>query len=164
MLIREIAKNEPLERSVEVISASFGTVAKELNLTEENNPSHPSFMTLERLQEARDKGLTFFGGFEGGVQVGFVALEDAGEGVFYLERLAVLPEYRHKGYGLGLVNHALHYAGDCGGKKVSIGIIDEQIILKDWYRDIGFVHTGTRKFDHLPFTVGFMEIRLVSSD
>ena len=32
--------------------------------------------------------------------------------------------------------------------------------LKEWYEKIGFVHTGTQKFEHLPFTVGFMEIEI----
>ena len=48
-----------------------------------------------------------------------------------------------------------------GAKKLSIGIIYEQKVLKDWYKDIGFRETGIRKFEHLPFTVGFMEIDLV---
>jgi hypothetical protein len=30
-------------------------------------------------------------------------------------------------------------------------------MLKDWYADNGFVHTGAKKFEHQPFTAGFME-------
>lgn len=44
--------------------------------------------------------------------------------------------------------------------KIKIGIVEENTILKEWYEKIGFVHTGTKKFEHLPFTVGFMEIEI----
>ena len=32
-------------------------------------------------------------------------------------------------------------------------------MLKAWYQSQGFIHTGTKTFDHLPFTVGFMELK-----
>ena len=44
--------------------------------------------------------------------------------------------------------------------KIKIGIVEENTVLKEWYKTFGFVHTGTRKYEHLPFTVGFMELEL----
>ena len=93
--------------------------------------------------------------------MGFVAIEKADENLYYLEKLSVLPEYRHNGYGKELLQFVCDTAAAKGAKKLSIGIIYEQAVLKDWYKDIGFRETGTRKFEHLPFTVGFMEIDLV---
>ncbi|UCD08661.1 MAG: GNAT family N-acetyltransferase [Dehalococcoidales bacterium] len=159
--IRFIESGEPLNTSVEIIRKSFGTVAEELNLTPENAPTHPSFITLDQLEELLKKGLVFYGYFMDDRQVGFVAIEKADENLYYMEKLAVLPEYRHKGYGGELVRFVLDTATAEGAKKLSIGIIHEQTVLKDWYQDIGFRETGTRKFEHLPFTVGFMEIDLV---
>ena len=159
--IREIGKDESLDTSVEVIRKSYRTVAEELNLTPENAPTHPSFITLDQLEELRQKGLIFYGYFIRDRQVGFVAMEKADDSLYYLEKLAVLPEYRHNGYGRELVRFVLDTAAAEGAKKLSIGIIYEQTVLKDWYKDIGFRETGTRKFEHLPFTVGFMEIDLV---
>jgi hypothetical protein len=43
------------------------------------------------------------------------------------------------------------------GKLISIGIINENIVLKKWYTDYGFVEKGLKRFDHLPFEVCFME-------
>jgi hypothetical protein len=43
---------------------------------------------------------------------------------------------------------------------VEIGIISEDIELKDWYGKFGFVQKSTRKFDHLPFIVAFMFVEL----
>jgi ribosomal protein S18 acetylase RimI-like enzyme len=160
-VIKEIEKDESLGACVEIIRQSFRTVAEELNLTSENTPTHPSFITLDQLEELRQKGLVFYGYFLEDSQVGFVAMEKADDSLYYLENLAVLPEYRHNGYGRELVRFVLDRAAEDGAKKLSIGIIDEQTVLKDWYKDIGFRETGTKKFDHLPFTVGFMEIDLV---
>jgi ribosomal protein S18 acetylase RimI-like enzyme len=158
--IRVVESGEPLDTSVEIIRRSFATVAEELNLTPENAPTHPSFIILAQLEELRRKGLSFYGYFLGDRQVGFVAMERADDSLYYLEKLAVLPEYRHNGYGKELVQFVLDTAAAEGAKKLSIGIIDEQTILKNWYKEIGFRETGTRKFEHLPFTVGFMEIDL----
>jgi transcriptional regulator with XRE-family HTH domain len=33
-----------------------------------------------------------------------------------------------------------------------------KIEKRNWYSDLGFIHTSTRKYKHLPFTVGFMKI------
>ena len=108
----------------------------------------------------RRKGLSFYGYYLDDRQVGFVAMERADDSLYYLEKLAVLPGYRHNGYGRELVQFVLDTAAARDAKKLSIGIIYEQTVLRDWYKDIGFRETGTRKFEHLPFTVGFMEIDL----
>ncbi len=158
--IREINQDESLDISVEVIAGSFRTVAEELNLTRDNASTHPSFITIELLKNLREKGLKFYGYFLDGKQVGFVAIEKADESLYYMEKLAVLPEYRHNGYGRELVQYVLGIVADSGGKKLSIGIIYEQTVLRNWYKEIGFRETGTKKFEHLPFTVGFMEIDL----
>ena len=47
-----------------------------------------------------------------------------------------------------------------GASKIKIGIIEENIILKEWYKNFGFTHTAAKKFDHLPFTVKFMELEI----
>ena len=158
--IRAIESGEPLDTSVEVIRKSFGTVAEDLNLTPENTPTYPSFITLEQLEELCQEGLVFYGYFLDDRQIGFVAMESADGSLYYLEKLAILPECRHNGYGRELVRFVMDTAAAKGAKKLSIGIIYEQTVLRDWYKDIGFRETETRKFEHLPFTAGFMEIDL----
>lgn len=79
------------------------------------------------------------------------------EAVYELLNLAVLPEVRHKGYGKILLNSAKQEVINLDGNKIKIGIIEESHILKNWYLLNDFVHIGTKKFEHLPFTVGFME-------
>ena len=159
-MIREITDESELRRSVDVIRESFRTVADEFGLTEGNCPTNPAFITLERLEALRGKSVKFFGLYEEEEQIGFVALEKADAGVYYLEKLAVVPDRRHNGHGKNLVEFVCDHAIAAGGTTVSIGIMDNHTLLKDWYKTLGFTQTGTKRFEHLPFVVSFMEKRL----
>ena len=156
-MIREIANENELENSVRVIADSFQTVAVEFNLTKDNCPTHPSFVTVKQLNEMKRKGLKLCGLFENDVQIGFVAVEKKKHKVFNLEKLAVLPEHRHKVYGGKLIEFAEAYGKNAEGEKLSIGIINEHAVLKKWYETKGFKETSVVKFEQLPFTVCFME-------
>jgi ribosomal protein S18 acetylase RimI-like enzyme len=98
-----------------------------------------------------------FGLFEDEKFFGFVAIENKDNGIYEMEKLAVIPEYRHKGYGYMLISFVWDYIRKRGGNKITIGIIDENKMLKKWYNNNGFVETGTKLFPQLPFTVCFME-------
>lgn len=45
-------------------------------------------------------------------------------------------------------------------KRITIRIIEENVVLKKWHFTYGFIHTGTKNIPSLPFTVGFMEMTL----
>ena len=38
-----------------------------------------------------------------------------------------------------------------------LSIVEENTVLRKWYEENGFTHTGTKKFDFFPFTCGYME-------
>jgi len=154
--IKEISTDDQITQSVEVIREAFGTVAREFNLTRENAPTHPFFSTREQLAELR-KRATFFGLYLDAVQIGFVAIEKSEGGTYFLGRLAIKPWFRHRGYGRKLTEYVIDYVKSRGGVKVALGMIDSQTILKDWYISLGFIQTGTKQFEHLPFIVCFME-------
>lgn len=155
--VKEIKSEAGFLDSLKVIRDSFITAAKDLNLTEENCPSNPAFTSLAKLKKMKDKGIGMYGLFEENKQIGFVAIEKADDDVCFMERLAVLPDYRHKGYGKFLIDFTMDHAKALGAKKVSIGIVNENSVLKKWYERYGFIETGLKKYKHLPFTVCFME-------
>ena len=157
--IREVRADE-LEQCAAVIRRSFTTVAEDFGLTEEKVPTNGAFIKVERLTAERAKGLLQYALAEQDVIIGFVQLEKAGEETYYLEKLAVVPERRHAGYGKDLMDFAKDKVRTLGGSKIGITIIEENKRLKSWYLKNGYAHTGTKKFEHLPFTVGFMELRL----
>lgn len=152
--------SQSLPLCLEVIHRGFQTVADDFGLTAENCPTNGAFMPLSRLENDFEKGDLMFGCFEGGELVGFMQLAPKDGVAFELEKLSVLPEHRHRGYGERLVETAKTEAARRGGEKLTIGIIEKNTRLKLWYERLGFVSTGTREFAHLPFTVGFMELGL----
>lgn len=155
-----LMKDEDLEECAEVIRQSFMTVAKDFGLNKENCPTNGAFIQKERLIFEKEKGQRMYGLRSGDKIIGYVQLEKNSDDLYFLQKLAVLPDYRHSGFGRILLDYAKKLVTDWGGKRISISIIEENTVLRNWYLNYGFIHTGIRKFDHLPFTVGFMEIEI----
>jgi GNAT superfamily N-acetyltransferase len=157
-----VGSDDQLVECTKVITESFMTVAREFNLTKENAPTNPAFYTVGSLGNYLKKQTSLFGLYGNGRMVGCIAIEPSKEstGTFYIERMAVLPDERHKGYGLLLLQYAEGKIAEVGGHLAALGIIDKNTVLKEWYLKNGYTITGTREFAHLPFKVCFMEKRL----
>lgn len=149
----------PIPELASVISKSFMTVAKEFTITPRNAPTNPAFISSEALAESLDNGSEFWV-YKNSMNdiIGCVSIFPSSEdNVFYIERLAVLPNYRHQGIGKELLDFACTEIFKRGGNIARIGIIEENIVLKNWYRDYGFEETSIRKVNKLPFTICVME-------
>ena len=160
-MIREVRREE-ISRCVEIIRESFLTVAGEYGFTEENAPRFTAFATTaDRLYWQMDgEHRLMFVLEEDGVLCGYYSLLLQGNGECELNNLAVLPEYRHKGIGKQLLEHAFHKAKEEGCKIVNIGIVEENKLLRKWYELNGAKHVGTKKYDFFPFTCGYMKKEL----
>lgn len=149
-----------LEDCIQVIHKSFATVASEFNLSEQNCPRHPSFMKIDVLHKRFADGEQMFGLYEQEKLVGYVSMSVDKENAAELHHLAVLPDFRHQGYGKRLIDYCEMKAKELGCHKIKVAIIEENKILKNWYLQNGFIHLLTKGFNSLPFTVGFMEKHL----
>ena len=158
-MIRAVIKEE-LPVCLEVIHRSFQTVADEFGLTKENCPTNGAFMPVERLMDDYEKGMRMFALFHEGEMAGYMQLEQKGGDLVKLEKLAVLPQYRHLGFGKELLDFAKGKAKELGAGKLTLGMIDENTRLKNWYLANGFVSIETKVIPNLPFTVGYMECPL----
>ena len=157
--IRKASKAEsPLLTSI--IRQSFKDVAEKFNLTPENCPTHGSFVSEEKIQREFEKNAEFYIIKFQHIDCGCVELEFAKPKVCYLEKLAVIPEYRNKGLGEKLVHHCYKRAREKGCARIEIGIIAEQKDLQRWYEKLGFIFDRQIQFKHLPFFVTFMFIDL----
>lgn len=157
MMITKVNSSEQLNICLDIIHKSFQTVADEMNLTKDNCPSYTAFIPIEKLISQFENNTPMLLYQYNRRFVGYFSLSINDDSV-ELNNLAVLPEYRHLGIGRELVDYAITYSKNIlGANKIKIGIVEENTILKEWYEKIGFVHIGTKKFEHLPFTVGFME-------
>jgi N-acetylglutamate synthase-like GNAT family acetyltransferase len=155
MVIKEASKAD-ISILLDIIRKSFAGVAKKFNLTVENCPKNLAFCTEQRIEDDFARGLQYYMLDNDGQTCGCVALEKASDEIFYLERLAVSPEYRRRGFGTALVNHVFDQVKETGAIRVEIGIISKDMELKSWYKRFGFISKGTRRLHHLPFVVEFM--------
>lgn len=157
--IRDVT-GEPLEVNLDIIRRSFRTVADEMGITPENAPRYTAFLPLERLREERDNGARFFGYFLDGRQIGFVTAEPEEGGVWFMKRLAVLPEYRGRGIAGKLIEEVIDYVEGAGVNCLHIGIVNEQKGLKAWYEAMGFREYEVFEIPNLPFTVALLKMEL----
>lgn len=153
--IRQIARAD-IPRCVEIIRESFATVAAEFGITPENAPRFTAFAAdAARLEWQLNEGRPMFAYVKDGSIVGYYSLHVQGDEC-ELNNLCVLPGYRHAKIGEVMLLHALAEAKRCGCTRINLGIVEENIRLRDWYTRYGFNHTGTKKFDFFPFTCGYM--------
>lgn len=160
-MIRKVEKAD-LPECAQVIRKSFQTVADEFGFTEENAPRFTAFATTEGLLLWHMDGqhrLMYLDEEDGRI-CGYYSLAFPGNGECELGNLAVLPEYRHRGIGGRLLQHAAETAREQDCSVMNLGIVEENTVLREWYERNGAVHTGTEKFDFFPFTCGYMKIRL----
>lgn len=144
----------------EIVSNSNKDVASQFGLTIDNAPKHPSFYTEDWVMSDFTRGEEYFLYEEQKQVKGCVAFEQPDPDTAYLNRLSVLPDYRHRGIGAVLVRYILEYSAQKGARTVSIGIIAEHGVLNKWYADLGFTNGEVREFDHLPFNVRYMRYAL----
>ena len=147
-----------IQECAQVIACSFGTVAKDFGLTAENAPTNPAFLTPARLREYLKRRAMLFALVSDEAMIGCVVIEKSKREAnnFYIERLAVMPPRRHNGHGKALIDFAIDMIRKAGGHEASIGIMNQNKPLKDWYLGQGFVERECKRFDHLPFEVCFM--------
>ena len=160
-MIREVRREE-IPVCVEVIKKSFITVADEYGFTEENAPRFTAFATTtDRLYWHMDREHRPMYVFEeDGDLCGYYSLLLQENGECELNNLSVLPEYRHRGIGKQLLEHAFHTAKEAGCMIVNIGIVEENKVLRKWYELNGAKHIATKKYDFFPFTCGYLKKEL----
>lgn len=160
-VIRPMMREEVPE-CVKLIRTSFQTVADEFGFTEKNAPRFTAFATNEDriLWQLEQEQRPMFVYQSGRQIVGYYSLALQEDGACELNNLCVLPAYRHKHIGERMLEDCFSEAKKRSYKKVIIGIVEENTVLKKWYEKHGFKHTGTKKFDFFPFTCGYMEKEL----
>lgn len=162
IMIHEVEKKD-LEECVDVIRKSFKTVADEFGFTQENAPRFTAFSTtLERLSwhYEQEKRPMFVYRDDNRI-IGYYSLLKQNDKECELNNLCVLAEYRHKSVGKELLEHAVSEAKKLGCSIMNVGIVEENVKLREWYEANGMEHIGTKKYDFFPFTCGYMQKKLL---
>ncbi|MBQ8983882.1 MAG: GNAT family N-acetyltransferase [Lachnospiraceae bacterium] len=160
-MIREV-KREEIPECVDLIKKAFMTVADEFGFTEENAPRFTAFATTEErlLWQRNGEHRPMYVFEENGVLCGYYSLLIQENNECELNNVAVLPDYRHKGIGKMLIDHAFNIARELGCNVMHIGIVEENVRLREWYEKAGAVHVCTQKYVFFPFTCGYMKKEL----
>jgi ribosomal protein S18 acetylase RimI-like enzyme len=144
--------------AVEVIRSSFATVAEEFELTEQNCPMYTSYSTtVERLERRYKMGMLIYGLYIGDLLIGSVTISENDKQGCEVLNLAVLPKYRHKGYGKQLLYFCIDKAKEMKCNKIWFSFNADNTLLKNWYIENGFVLTELKRLDVFPFIIGYME-------
>ena len=83
--------------------------------------------------------------------IGCISLSKENDNVFELHNLAVLPEYRHKGFGKRLLEHAKETVKIKGGNLINAEIFEEDIQLKNWHLENGSIQNVIKESTHEPY-------------
>ena len=159
--IREIQEKD-IDECVNVIRASFQTVADEFGFTKENAPRYTAFATdAQRIRwQMLGEQRPMYAYFDEDSIVGYYSLTLQDNNECELNNLCVLPSYQHKGIGEALLSDAFERAKELGCTTLNIGIVEENRVLRKWYENFDFIHLGCRKYDFFPFTCGYMKKEL----
>lgn len=150
-------KEEDLFESLEIFHRGYENVAAEFGLTEDNCPDRGrASLPYHKLLSEFESGTLMYGYFVGGKLAGFLSIKIL-EDRCKLEDIIILPEYRSKGYGTRLLDFCKEKTLELGIRKVVLGMIDDNALLREWYVKNGFINTGYKKYENAPFTVGYME-------
>lgn len=140
-----------------LVRSAYADVAMRFGLTEGTCPAHNAFMADDVVLHCIDLGATFLLATERRTPCGCVSFRKVENGATMLEKLAVLPHWRHRGLGGTLMARACEMARTAGAELVEIGVIEENRRLVQWYEHLGFRTVRQSRFDHLPFDVAYMQ-------
>lgn len=149
--------DQELALAVGIIRRAFAPVAARFGLTQENCPGNGAFITEERLRRSLSGKARLFAVYHAGIAAGCIIAKRKDREAWYLEKAAVLPEFRRRGLGSALLDAAQAYIMEEGGLRIRIGIIAANDELRLWYEKAGFLVTGLKDFPTLPFTVCYMK-------
>jgi diamine N-acetyltransferase len=162
-ILSSIRSIHPDESAIllKVLHKSFKSISEEYSFTRMTAPKHGSFITLEELKQLIAGGLEMYGCFENDELIGCIGIRpgDSSDS-FYIEKLGVLPDKRHRGIGRSLVKCAMNEIKKRGGRTISIGLINKNEKLKNWYHNLGFIEYELKDAANLPFKVCMMSIEI----
>jgi ribosomal protein S18 acetylase RimI-like enzyme len=143
-----------------ILNNAFMTVAQKYNYTKENAPGFPAFINYDVIERQLNNGLKMYGYKTDDKIIACVGYSyDKGQ-IYFIERLATLPEYRHLGIGKKLMDFIENKIRENNGKIAEIHIVNNNGILKDWYKKLGYKEIRIEEPKTLPFKVGIMNKEL----
>jgi ribosomal protein S18 acetylase RimI-like enzyme len=157
----DLLGEEDYEACIHLMRASFQTVAETLKFTKETFPASGAYFDKNKLYRLLSKGAEWYGLYN--IEdpchelVGCFALTTKNGMTYTLHKLAIKPSYRHRGYGQYLMGLAEELVIEKGGKSLSLGMVEENTLLKSWYLAMGYKEIKTKVYKKTQFHICFMK-------
>jgi len=135
----------------DILNRAFLTVAQQFNFTKENAPTFPAFINSDRIEGSLQKGLKMYGYKYNDQIIACAGYSYYKDQIYFIERLATLPEYRHLGIGKKIMDFVENKIVETGGKIAEIHVVDKNIELREWYKQLGYVEIRIDEIKTLPF-------------
>jgi len=135
----------------DILNKAFLTIAQQYNFTKENAPTFPAFINYDRIENSLNNGLKMYGYKNNDQIIGCVGYSFYKEQIYFIERLATLPEFRHLGIGKKLMQFVENIIKEVGGKIVEIHVVDKNIVLRNWYKELNYFEIRIDEIKSLPF-------------
>ena len=162
-MIQKVTTRDDFDLLSKLLNDSFATIAKDFGLTIKNCPTNNAFITSTNLKSQLSNNKEFYFYETNKSIVGFISIEKSKHNpkTFYIEKVAVHPDFRHKGIGKHLMCFAENRIKKLNGYQISIGLINSNSQLKEWYSKQGYHEIEIKSFEHLPFDVCVMKKQLM---
>lgn len=156
MMIKELDQTK-LKEGLQVLHMGYEPIAVQFGLTNDNCPYRGrADLPLEVLAEEYSFGTKMYGYYKEDYMTAFLSL-NISQDVIKINDIVVLPKFWHNGIGTALLKFAKDMATEQNISNITLGMIDENKVLRKWYEKNGFVNVGYKKYPKAPFIVGYME-------
>lgn len=153
-----------IETYLSIIQESFETVAEDLQLTKGIFPASGAFFDKNAFDKILNNGAELFGLYHKDITemqlVGCVAINSKDGRKYKIMKLAILPVHRQKGYGGLLMDFVEDYILTLGGQAISLGMVSENNVLKQWYLGRNYKVTKTSPYKKTNYNICFMEKKI----
>jgi ribosomal protein S18 acetylase RimI-like enzyme len=150
-LMENIIELKDSELIVEIINKSFLTVALHFGFTKENAPFFPAFINSSVIENNFNNGLKMYGYIVNGEAVGCAGYSYYKDQIYFIQRLATLPDYRHLGVGKKLMEFVENKIIELGGKIAEVHVVDKNILLIEWYKKLNYKEIRTDEIKATPY-------------
>ena len=153
-------KKEQLPICLEIMKQGYEDTAVKFGMTEVNCPyrgrTRLPYSILEK--EYNDGCLMYVYRYNDEI-VGFLSLFMK-EQKMYLNDIVVLPSHQNHGIGSEFMRFAKEKSGELNCGKMVLGMIYDNIPLRNWYEKEGFHTVQLINYEKINYTVGIMEMLL----